>query len=138
MEKQLGLLDFMNVGDTEGWNLTINIRQPIFVEKEKVYVSGIGCKLELKSSVGEETPPLARLNASISGKFSTEGGFSVEQEESLVRTQMPAILFPYLRGAVTSFLANAGFGPFIFPLINMQEVAKQSLKDVKPKIIADQ
>jgi preprotein translocase subunit SecB len=44
-------------------------------------------------------------------------------EEKLVRLQIPALLFPYLRPGVTSLLANAGFPGVMFPLINVQALA---------------
>ncbi|MDA3811423.1 MAG: protein-export chaperone SecB, partial [Spirochaetaceae bacterium] len=48
---------------------------------------------------------------------------------NVAKYQFPTILFPYLRSTVTSFFANAGFGTFIFPLINVVELAKKLLTD---------
>jgi preprotein translocase subunit SecB len=36
------------------------------------------------------------------------------------------LLFSYLRSAITSIMAHAGLGSFIFPLINVHELAKKA------------
>lgn len=64
------------------------------------------------------------------------------QLESLVKLQIPAILFPYIRAAMTSFLANAGFPGVHLPLINVQRFAAGQdlqLEELKgPSSAADQ
>jgi preprotein translocase subunit SecB len=35
-------------------------------------------------------------------------------------------LLPYLRAAITSLLSSAGFRRIVFPLANVQELAKQA------------
>ena len=136
MEKQLGLLAFQGCYTQEDWEAEISIRKPTFYEANNFYLSGVKFKLSLVPGKTPETKPLAILEGSISGLFSTENRFKPEDEEALVQYQMPAILFPYLRSAVTSFLANAGFGSFIFPLINMQEIARRTMKDIVPIVIS--
>lgn len=138
MEKQLGVLEYTGSFNQDNWDLSVSIRQPSYMSSKKVYISGVGCKLLLKFKDGDEEKVLAKLDATISGVFSTESKFPPETEQSLVMYNMPAILFPYLRGAITAYLGNAGFGSIILPLINMQEVAKRSFKDAKPLGISEE
>ncbi len=135
IEKKIELLAFQGCYNQDSWDPEISIRQPTYFEGFKYYLSGVGCKLSLRPNKIAGAPILAVAEASISGIFSTENRFTPDDEEALVKYQMPAILFPYLRSTITSFFANAGFGSFIFPLINMQEVARQTLKDMKPLIV---
>lgn len=48
-----------------------------------------------------------------------------------LKTQPLAILSPYLRASLTSFLISAGVTQFVFPLINMKKLAEQHLADKK-------
>ncbi|MDQ7031324.1 MAG: protein-export chaperone SecB [Desulfonauticus sp.] len=64
-----------------------------------------------------------------------EGKLEKEVEEKLVKYQIPALLFPYLRGTITSFLSNAGFASVILPLINIYALAKDYLSDMDIEII---
>jgi preprotein translocase subunit SecB len=41
----------------------------------------------------------------------------------MVRINIPAILLPYLRAAITTIISQAGFGTIVFPLINIYEIA---------------
>ena len=49
-----------------------------------------------------------------------------EAEKNLVRLQIPALLFPFLRSAVSSLFINAGFLGVVIPLINVHELASQA------------
>jgi preprotein translocase subunit SecB len=117
--------------DSRKWEMTINIAKPIFSKSQKKYVCGLQVGLSLmaeKKPESEETgikEPLVKCLVSIAGLFSIEEGeLEKEIEISLLKSQLPAILLPYVRSTMTSILANAGFGSIIFPLINMHEVAK--------------
>ncbi|CEM61668.1 protein-export chaperone SecB [Treponema phagedenis] len=91
-----------------------------FIDNEETYyVNGI--QMLLKVLVNEEV--MANGTFSISGLFKTTGEFSQDIEQRLVKEQIPAILFPYLRAAVTNILASAGFGSAILPLVNIQKMA---------------
>ena len=51
--------------------------------------------------------------------------------DMFLKTQPLAILSPYLRASLTSFLISAGVTQFVFPLINMKKLAEQHLADKK-------
>jgi len=78
------------------------------------------------------------LKAGLEGVFQTKDKeqFSTGVEQDLVKFQIPAILFPYLRAAVTGFFASAGLGSFVFPLVNVREMARQSSRDLEIKVIS--
>ena len=133
----LGILESNKSVDENLWKIKIAIRQPIYFKSEKRYVGGLDVLLELdspnieikKNNKGsnkkEKSSPL-KLESGIAGAFAVdEGRFDKKIEESIVKHQFPAILYPYLRGAITTFLANAGFGSVIIPLINIYELAKK-------------
>ncbi|MEK7880826.1 MAG: protein-export chaperone SecB, partial [Deltaproteobacteria bacterium] len=120
----------------ERWKTQIGIRQPAFFKSTKQYVGGLDITLNYpnpeiqKTGVATETGQLqdiVKLSIGISGVFTVEEGrFEKAIEESLVKIQIPALLFPYLRSAITSILAHAGLGSVLFPLINIQELAKNA------------
>ena len=53
-----------------------------------------------------------------------------DKEERVAKNQIPALLSPYLRAAITATLASAGFGAVVLPLINFNALAEEQLKDV--------
>jgi len=81
-------------------------------------------RLEAKVTLLNNDEPLAQGIFAISGMFVTENAFEEETEQNLIRIQAPAILFPYLRAAITNILASSGFDTVILPLVNVQAVAK--------------
>jgi preprotein translocase subunit SecB len=125
------------------WQLKLNVQVPRYYVKQRVYIGGLKCELALfDKSVPKDEYVLnaAKLivEAAISGVFAVKKGrFTKELEETLVKVQIPALLFPYVRGTVTSVLANAGFGSIVLPLLNMNQLAKKALKDSAIDIIED-
>src|SRR3990172_2882569 len=128
----------------EGWIFEIAMRQPLFLKKEKKYVGGMEMiiKYPLSKEMLDELHKLSdkkegtslesikdivKLEIGIAGIFSVEEGrFDKNTEENLVKIQIPMLLFPYLRSTVTSIFAHGGLGSFLFPLINVQELAKKA------------
>ena len=109
-------------------NLTFGIalKQPMFIERELTYLGGFNCKISLEDEeLPIENKTVFSLESGIIGAFSFENPLSQEREAILVKKQIPAILLPYMRGSISSFLANAGFGSIVLPLINMNAVAEQ-------------
>jgi preprotein translocase subunit SecB len=131
------------IGSKDVWQLKLDVQVPRYYVKKRVYIGGLKCELALfdKSLPKDEyAPGTARLivKASISGVFAVKKGqFPKELEEKLVKVQIPALLFPYVRGTVTSVLANAGFGSIVLPLLNMNELGKEALKDAGIEIVED-
>lgn len=113
------------------WKIELNVRRPAFYTEKKIYLGGVGCTFKKISSDLEtrEEIELVAVEASIVGTFKVDGKFDEEKTETLlVFHQMPTILFPYLRGTITSLLANAGIGSVIVPLINMNVAARNALE----------
>jgi hypothetical protein len=138
MKQALGLLELNGMIKPSLWDFQIGIRQPIFFKTRKCYVGGVDAKLllypkEMTDEEKQQQEPLIKLRAGIAGVFNIQetDRFAPDIEEVLVRQQIPAILFPYLRASMTSFLATAGFGSVSIPLLNIQAMAKDLLKEVK-------
>jgi preprotein translocase subunit SecB len=122
--------------DDVEWQIQFKLKDPAFFTKDKAYVGGVDLRVraiprveegsEVKST--ELAEPLVSIQAGISGLFRVgEDGdrFDKEAEQRLAKLQIPALLFPYLRAAVTSMLANAGFGSVMLPLINLHAAASR-------------
>lgn len=124
--------------DPQNVQISLAFRQPIFDKGNGVYLGGLEVQLAYPSSREEEQETYQfELTAGLEGVFRTKdkGQFSFETEQDLVKYQIPAILFPYLRAAVTGFFASAGLGSFVFPLVNVWEMARQTNRNVEIKVI---
>lgn len=131
MIKHISLLSFSGNTKDDDWEINLGIKQPTYFKKTNSYIGGINCKISLLS----DNKPVVNLDTSISGLFQADSELSKEIEESLVKYQIPTILFPYLRSTITTFIANSGFGSFVFPLINVVELSKKTLKDIQINIV---
>lgn len=135
MEKDFSILSLRDRIQDSAWKLCISIRTPFFIEERSQYLAGVKCTLILQPDDENEEYHPVKLEAVISGLFATKNEFSPEAEKQLVKTQMPAILMPYLRAAITSFMANAGFGSIMLPLINMNKLAEDMLMDQDVNVV---
>ena len=112
----------------EGWSFGVALHTPQYAVKEKLYLSG----LEVKVIYGDKDDPEVKLEAGISGLFKVMGDeFSADTESKIAKIQFPTILFPYVRAAVTNILASAGYGSVVLPLVNINKLAENQLKDVE-------
>lgn len=128
----------------EEWEFKYRFRNPMYFQKLKAYVGGLDVLVSIPDpDKGPEDvadpveSALVSLDTGIGGVFTVSGRFDKETEEVLAKVQIPALLLPYLRGTITSFLANSGYGTVIFPLINIHAAAANALRDVEVKIIED-
>jgi preprotein translocase subunit SecB len=135
LEKKFSLLK-QRSGLSENWTMDISIRNPVYFESEKVYLAGVKAILSFRPDLDDKDFVAAKLEAVISGIFTSDGKFSEAEEEALVKCQMPAILMPYLRSVITSYLANAGFGSVLLPLVNVNKLAKMALEGKTPTVIS--
>jgi preprotein translocase subunit SecB len=94
-----------------------------------LYVTGLRVYVSVLSK--NDQHEMAKGMFEITGLFVSMGTFTPEQEEFLARTQAPTILFPYVRAIISQTMYNAGFAIPIMPLLNINEMAK----DTKLKII---
>lgn len=137
---EVKFLEAMGLEPT-GWKSEIIIRQPAYFKIGKKYVGGIDMtitypinvspiedsKLPAKEGDSNQNKNFVTFIIGIAGLFSVEEGrFEKNIEENLVKNQIPAILFPYLRSAITSISAHAGIGTILLPLLNIQELAKNA------------
>lgn len=114
----------------------VAMRNPIFFKGENTYYGGFDCIISLKNDdeIADENQRIFSIESGIIGAFNFERRLEDELERNLVLKQIPTILFPYLRAAITSFLANAGFGSILIPLINMHTVA-ENCKNIKVEVM---
>lgn len=142
IQQTLGLLELNEAINSSHWTLNLQIRKPVFFKGKKTYVGGVDCHLSLSEQSSkpldpaQSIPALVVLEMGIAGSFSVdEGQMASDIEQNLVKIQIPAILLPYLRSAMSGFLASAGFGSVVLPLINVQEYSRQALKDVAVELL---
>lgn len=124
--------------DLKDWIITIEIRNPNYFKKYKSYIGGIDISIIFSPQDEEnkqerdnnteikEDEKILDIKAGIVGLFTVNEDFPKELEDKFVKNHIPALLFPYLRSTVTSFLANAGFGSWVFPLINLHKISEDS------------
>lgn len=138
---EVKFLEAMGNLEPMGWKSEIILRQPAYFKIDKKYVGGIDMTFTYPIKVGStdesqvtskeadsrQNKNFVTFIIGIAGLFSVEEGrFDKPIEENLIKNQIPAILFPYLRSAITSISAHAGIGTILLPLINIQELAKSA------------
>lgn len=140
MKSTVAMLSVPGTPENTTWNLQFAFRQPMYLKVPKKYVTGMNVKLLLlpgsPEAPGVSEDSMLELELGISGLFSVEEDrLAAEVEQELVKVHAPAILFPYVRSTLTSLLSNAGFGSFILPLLNIQEMAKQTPVPLEIKVV---
>lgn len=102
-----------------------SIKKPIYYKKIKSFVIGLELLTKVYNKNKEE---ILTCKLGISGFFSLEDENELNKElmEKIVKTNLPAIMLPYLRSTLTVILANAGFGTIILPLINLNKAIQDS------------
>jgi len=73
--------------------------------------------LTLTCTLGEQTAYLAEVQQA--GIF-TMAGFSVEDEENVIGSYCPNVLFPFARQVISSMIQDGGFPPFLLQPINFE------------------
>ena len=112
----------------QDWRFSIGVRRPMYIVAERIYIGGI----DITVISGDENKPEVRLHAGIAGIFKVIGDdIPPDREERVAKNQIPALLSPYLRAAVTSTLASAGFNSVIIPLFDFNRLAEEQLKDIQ-------
>lgn len=120
--------------DKIDWKMTVGFAAPKFYVEKNLYVFSM--QIKLNSQNGNDG---INLVVCITGLFSfdesTKHEIPNEIKQKVIKNQFPAILFPYVRSAITGILAFSGIGGFVLPLVNMNAVAEETLKDVTIEII---
>jgi preprotein translocase subunit SecB len=125
MDNKIEILMNNNSISPENINFAIRLRNPGKYNINNVihYLGGVDIKIDIV---------LSDKTNILTGEFGIMGVFKMVEEpkkndeERMVKINMPAILMPYLRAAMTNILSSAGFGTVLFPLINMYELAEKS------------
>jgi len=126
-------LEFSNSVPFDQIDLEISIRKPILFEPQNVYVSGIDMRTTVfQSSSKKPEEELVKGLFGIAGSFRLENNsLPLDKVDLLVKVQFPSILLPYLRAAITSVFAHAGFGSILIPLVNIHQLAADSLSGIE-------
>lgn len=97
------------------------------------YVTGLKIDLEIVSKK-DINDVIATGTFVITGLFSTTDELEKGVEEKLLKFQAPAILFPYIRAAISFTITSAGFSTIILPLVNVNAAAQTTeLKIIEKK-----
>lgn len=118
--------------DTKKIKTSVSLRVPQKLKNTDNYICGLTMIVEYGSNA-EDT--YFKVSMSIVCFFVLRKE-EIEIKNNLdidmfLKTQPLAILSPYLRASLTSFLISAGVTQFVFPLINMKKLAEQHLADKK-------
>jgi preprotein translocase subunit SecB len=136
--KDVRSLLFNGILGPEQVQLALSLRNPLHIKVDNAYVGGIEIMFSMYFSNNlVDSNRIAFGKAGISGFFKVAGDLSEEAEKNLVRLQIPAILFPYIRSAITALTINAGFPGVVVPLINVQEWARQAGDNIKIQEIGE-
>lgn len=94
---------------------------------------GKGAKVILSLGVFDDEENLHpfRLKASITGYFSTEDKIEKNKLVDFCKINATAILFPYLRAAVTDITKASNIQPLVLPLVNVYNLIVRSEKSLE-------
>jgi len=129
IRNSLGMLQ--KVYFDEKWGIEFGLRIPQYWTNAKVYIAGLECKMTYPPLEGDPDGGNAvEISGGAMGMFEVEEGrFAPEVEKDIVTKHLPTLVMPYLRSTLTSVLANSGIGIHVFPLVNLHEVAAETLKN---------
>lgn len=134
------ILKVLKPEDDDKWNISVAIMQPTFYKKNLNCLGGFKIEMFLPDMSIEENNrnkdnSIISLECNIVGLFKVVDNDDFEKQQSnyedLIKYQMPALLLPFLRATITSFFASAGYGSFIFPLINVFQMAQEKEITIK-------
>jgi preprotein translocase subunit SecB len=109
----------------QGINLSIKLRntEKFDINGSIHYVGGLSTQVTIHDEENQEEMLSGEFG--ISGIFAPVGDMEKSVEENFARINLPALLMPYIRAAITNILSQAGFGTVLFPLINVYELTKK-------------
>jgi preprotein translocase subunit SecB len=122
--KNTGTLLMNSISGSNQMNFEIGVRQAgkYLFNSTVHYIGGLNTKIQILDSSKTQ---ILNGNFGISGLFRPIN-MDEETEKNMVRYNIPAILMPYLRSAITTIVSQAGFGTVVLPLINFYEIAKNN------------
>lgn len=127
IDSRVGTFLRMEPFEPEELKMSVSIRPPGHLETTNRYFGGLDVKVSALAPEDAPSETMFDLEFGITGIFELMPP-DMEQEtlERIVRYQIPALLFSYIRAAIASFLANAGFPGVFLPLINVRKLAADS------------
>ncbi len=112
----------------EDWRMGIGFGTVSCIPQDAIFIVPLSLSMELihiESILEKTDEPYLSVKATIAGLFRFINNTQLDEEikERLIRRQAPAILFPYLRAAVSNLILNTGFGCKPIPLVNINAMA---------------
>lgn len=104
------------------WQFSFRNAKKISDNEKIFYITGLKINIVIKDIAMQRD--IANGEFVITGLFLANGDFDKNTEENLIKHQCPALLFPYIRSAITMVLMNAGFSTIILPIVNVNVMAK--------------
>ena len=95
--------------------MDVNIKRSVEDEQHLQDKGGTSYTLVLSATIGDENN-----HNGICAKVTLAGGFQSTSDTNLMVNNATAILFPYLRNAISSICVTAGIPPFILPTVNVE------------------
>jgi preprotein translocase subunit SecB len=121
--KNMGTLLINSLSGQNQMNFEIGFRQTgkYLLDNAVHYIGGLNTKIQILDSSKTQI---------LNGEFGISGLFrpvnmDEDAEKNMVRYNIPAILMPYLRSAITTIVSQAGFGTVVLPLLNIYEIAQK-------------
>lgn len=116
----------------EEWVAFNRFSTTYYHEESDSYMVTFGLRLALKRILGRDPLPEGEFFVDAQGditglfRFNKETEHPKQTQENLIRFNGPAILAPYLRAALSSLLAQSGYGHVISPLLNIYQAAQDA------------
>ena len=103
--------------------LSMNLNQRVQQLGDNAFEVVLGVTLTCK--VGEKTAYLAEVQQA--GVFGL-AGFDAAGLDAMLGAQCPAVLYPYVRSAISDLVSNGGFPPFQLQPINFDALYAEGLR----------
>ncbi|MDR0642006.1 MAG: protein-export chaperone SecB [Treponema sp.] len=123
--KNIGTLSMYSILPSNQMNFEVGFRKAgkYLINGVVHYMGGLNIKIQIFDN---NKIKILSGDFGIAGLFRPVGDTDRNFEENMVHINIPAILLPYLRSAITTILSQAGFGTVVLPLINVYEIARKN------------
>lgn len=110
-------------------NVSLGFADVAYNPASHVYMVPVSARMEIGDDASEEQekPDKLEISGQIMGlfKFAEPTELADDFKKELILHQTPAILMPFLRGALGGVIAICGYGAIPLPLINMVHITKE-------------
>ena len=106
---------FQQMGENPEQQPQVQLDMAQKADKLDEYTREVVLTLTLTCNLGDQTAYLAEVQQA--GIFSISG-FSAEDEDSIVGSYCPNVLFPFARQTISAMIQDGGFPPFLLQPIN--------------------